>query len=296
MTVTNSRWVASLCLVLLAAGCAKEEVVHDLSEAEANQIKLVLEAAGIKAAKEKQEGGRTVAYKIVVPGGDAFESLKVLVNNQLPRPKVMGLDKVYDPANKGLIPTSTEELAGFQLALQNEIVRKLTTVPGVVDAHVTINKPKVDVVRMMDAKPPPPTASVVVVYNLVDNRVPLKEPDVQRLVASCVEGLEPGNVQVLLSPNRPAERLAGAADNGEGGGIDPAQMPSFVGVKVADEANKKRVTGLFTGLGALLFLVLVAFALALVAAIRANGKLTAANAQVMALAKKAKGEAPPPVG
>ena len=151
-TLAPLRKVSLLGLLLTLQGCAKEEVVHALTEFEANEIVYVLESGGIKAAKEKEEGGRIVTYKVVVPGGEAHEARKMLVDNQLPRPKSMTLDKVYDPANKGLIPTATEEEAGYQMAVQGEIVQKLKSIPGVVEAHVTIVKPKKDMVRDMTEK------------------------------------------------------------------------------------------------------------------------------------------------
>lgn len=295
MTVTRMTRtvVAPLCVVLLVAGCSKEEIVHGLTEPEANEILVVLETAGLKAAKEKEEGGRVVAYKIIVPGADAFEARKVLVNNKLPRPKDMGLDKVYDPANKGLIPTATEEKAGYQLAMQNEIAAKLKAIPGVVEAHVTIVKPNVDIVHALDQKPPPSTASVVLVYNQVEGKVPVKEPEVQRLVAASVEGLDAANVTVLLTPNRPADKRVMTGREGEVVEVDLTKMPRMFGVAVADQANLKRLNSILIGLGALLLLFLVTFVMALLAAINARNKLTKANAELLALKKRAK-DVPPP--
>ena len=46
-------------------------------DAEANEIVYVLESGGIKAVKEREEGGRVVVYKVAVPGGDAHDARKV---------------------------------------------------------------------------------------------------------------------------------------------------------------------------------------------------------------------------
>src|SRR4051812_23600669 len=103
--MTSKPGILALTTMLLVTACSKEEMVHGLTEAEANEIVYMLEAGGIKASKEREEGGRVIVYKVIVAGGDAHDARKVLVDNQMPRPKGMTLDKVYAPDQKGLIPT-----------------------------------------------------------------------------------------------------------------------------------------------------------------------------------------------
>ena len=92
--MTSKPGILALIALFLVSGCAKEEMVHNLTEAEANEIVYVLEAGGIKAAKEREEGGRVIVYKVICAAGDAHDARKVLVDNQLPRPKGMTLEKV----------------------------------------------------------------------------------------------------------------------------------------------------------------------------------------------------------
>lgn len=276
-----------LCAFLMVGCAGKEELVHGLTEPEANQIVSVLEHKGIKTMKEREEGGRIVVYKIVVGGADAQEARKILVDNQLPRPKVTDFDKMYDPANKPLIPTATQERAEYFMALHGHIANKLRTIPGVVEAHVTIQKPERDIVREVNEKAPPATASVTITYNLVNGKTPFKIEDVQRLVAACVESLDPSNVIVLASLNQPADSLVSTPGEGgeDGKGASLGDM-KVMNVNTASEADKKRLTTLLAIGGILVGVLLVAFVLALVGFLTNQKKLTAATANLNQLKKR----------
>jgi type III secretion protein J len=299
--VVTRAWVAVACgAVLLLGGCSKDELVHGLTEFEANEIVVVLDSAGHKAVKEKELGGRVITYKITVPGASASEARKVLVDNKLPRIKGMGLDKVYDPANKGLIPTATEEMAGYQLALQNEIVAKLKTIPGIIDAHVTVVKPQRDIVRDLSDKAPPATASVVVVYNQVDGKTPFKDSDIQRLVAACVENMDPQNVVVLPMLAKPMDRqVMVPTAGGEGGAeetgtVDKSKAPKLLGVAVADQADHKKLSGILTLAGVGMGVLLLAFVIAIGVAFSARKRVGTMGAEMTALRKAVKRAAEPP--
>ncbi|MBI5497036.1 MAG: hypothetical protein HY904_18625 [Deltaproteobacteria bacterium] len=285
-------------VALLAAGCAKEEVVHQLTEFEANEIVYVLEAGGVKAHKEREEGGRTITYKVTVGGADAQDARRVLVDNQLPRPREMTLDRVYDPANKGLIPTATEEEAGFIMAIQGEIARKIKTIPGVVEAHVTIVKPKKDLLKDLNEKPTPATAAVTITFNQVGGKAPFKVEDIQRLVAASVEGLDPQYVTVMANLNRPAtEKMLGTfGTEDEAGGQDLARAPKFGGIAVVNEQERKKLQTILMGGGAALGVALIGLIALLVSFVTTSSKLKQANTQLTALAKRNAPAPPPPPG
>lgn len=293
------RVVAALLLGTLSA-CAKEELVHGLTELEANEIVYVLEAGNIKSIKEKEEGGRTVTYKVAVAAADAFGGRKMLVENQLPRVNPWGLAKIYDPANKGMIPTATEEEAAYIMALQGEISMKLRSIPGVVDAHVTVVKPKRDVVRDLSDKPPPATASVTVLYNQVEGRVPFKMDEIQRLVAGSVEGMDWQNVTVVANLNRAmSKRLSGVnAEPGEeeGGALDKRAMPKAWGnITVADEAERKKLNIILGGAGITLLVAIVGLLLAVVSYFTKSRQLATVSTELTSFrkAKRAAAEGPP---
>jgi type III secretion system YscJ/HrcJ family lipoprotein len=284
----------SIALLLFTLGCAKEELVHQLTEFEANQIVSVLEHKGVKATKEKEEGGRIITYKVVVGAAEAMNGRRILVDNRLPPPRAEGLMKIYDPANKGLIPTATEERAAYQMALQGEVVQKIKTIPGIVEVHVTINKPEKDIVAQLEGRQNPATASVVITYNTIDNNVPFKTEDIQKLVAGCVEGLAAENVTVLATRNRPTDQAVLERDPHES---DVAAMGSvrIWGINVADDAGKKRLTTMLMLGSAFSAVILLAFLLTLVSTLAQKKKLSQISAQLVAAKKAARPLDAPPV-
>ncbi len=231
--------------LLAAAACGgSAEVVHGLSELEANEIMVVLEAKGIDSEKQA-EPGRVTTWKIVVSGVDAKDARRYLVANHLPRAHSQGLPEVYPAGGGGLIPTKSEEKAKFMMALQGEIEKKLKTLPGIVSAQVTVVQPEKDIVRDLDAPPPLSTASVAIVYNAVDPRgsAAVSRDEVKDLVASSVEDLKPGNVTVVMKPNEPAVIVSEYADSGT---IEaPITASSWLGLKFADKASRNKLVGYF---------------------------------------------------
>ncbi len=231
--------VASLAWV---AGCAGDiAIVHMLEEVEANEILVVLDAKEITGKKVVQEG-RVVTWSVSVPEIDAKDAMRLLVANRLPKARSSGYKDVYPPGGGGLIPTKSEEKAKFMMAVQGEIERKLKSMPGIVQAHVSVVQPDKDVVRDLDTPPPAATASVAIVYNPIDERgtPAVKEDEVQRLVASSVEDLKPANVVVVMKKNTPMTLVRDYADPG---GVDaPVAAATAFGFRFADKKSATKMT------------------------------------------------------
>ena len=155
----------ALMVGLLSACEGEIDVVHKLTEYEANEILVVLESQGITGMKRAEEG-RIITYAIHVSESDRPAALSILVANQLPKPRSNGLQEVYPPGTSGLIPTRSEEKAKFLMAIQGEVERKLKNIPGVRMAHVSVVMPDKEIIRDIDEKAPEATASVALVYNL----------------------------------------------------------------------------------------------------------------------------------
>ena len=234
-------WVSLALVLALTAACGGEQnIVGGLDEFEANEILVVLHAKGIAGTKHKEEG-RIVTFAIHVKGVDADDALRILVANKLPRQRSQGLKEVYPPGGGGLIPTKSEEKAKFLMAMQGEIERKLKSLPGIVQAHVSVVQPDKDVVRDLDTPPPPATASVAVVYNAIDERgtATVKEDEVRALVASSVEDLRPQNVTVVMKKNAPGnliEEIVSSSSVEQA----PAAATAF-GLKLADKGSWQRL-------------------------------------------------------
>ena len=235
------RWMAAGAVAFLA-GCGGDiAIVHMLEEVEANEILVVLDAKDITGKKVVQEG-RVVTWSVEVPEIDGKDAMRLLVANRLPKARSSGYKDVYPPGGGGLIPTKSEEKAKFMMAVQGEIERKLKSLPGIVQAHVSVVQPDKDVVRDLDTPPPASTASVAIVYNPIDERgtAAVKEDEVQKLVASSIEDLKPSNVIVVMKRNTPMTLVRDYADSG---GVDaPVAAVTQFGFKFADKKSATKMT------------------------------------------------------
>jgi type III secretion protein J len=206
--------VLALSVLLLLSACqSSQEIVSNLSEFEANEILVILDAQSINATKvlvPVKTGNKPPSYTVQVNPGQAVEAMRILVDNRLPKSKSAGLAEVYPSDGSSLIPSRTEEKAKYVRALQGEIENMLKTLPDVVEARVIIVMPDQDVVRDLHQAPLKATASVAVVYNPIDSKgtAPVKAEEVKYLVASAVEDLSINGVTVVLSQNL-SSRLVG---------------------------------------------------------------------------------------
>jgi type III secretion protein J len=195
----RARAFALAALGLLAAGGAAcmVPVQHGLDESAANEVVTALERAGIGAEKGKEEGGADGAFIVRVSRGDAPRALELLRTVGLPRGRRSGLGEMY--AQPSLVPTATEERARFVEALSSEVERTLETIEGVVSARVHVVLAETDPLAL-DGKPRVPAQAAVLLKARTAGARPLKEADVQKLVAGSVPGLEPGRVAVVVTP------------------------------------------------------------------------------------------------
>jgi len=269
--------------LLSGLACSSDvDIVHGMTELEANEVLVVLDSQGIAARKIKEEG-RIVTWAVIVPESASENALRILVRNKLPKTRSQGLAQVYPAGSGGLIPTQTEEKAKFLMAIQGEIEMKLKSFPGVVQAHVSVVTPAKDVIRDVAEAPSPATASVALVYNLQENgETPITMVEVQTLVAAAVEDLKPEQVQVVLKENQP---LALVDMESESGNALAESTTAIFGIKVVNEKAKKRATNIIVSL---LVLWIVGLVLALVfiwRAIAIRKKLAKAEAEAAALKK-----------
>jgi type III secretion protein J len=196
-------YMAVLC------GCLSRDLQSGLSEQDAQEIVVVLKQNGLDAYPVRELGGdrdSAPAWTVKVNGGsrNLLVAWQIMQDNGLPRQKVKGLEEVF--ANKGMIPTASEEKARMLLALSGELTRTIKSVAGVLDARVQVvlpeNSPLLDKSQWS-----PTTASVLIKHR--GSAPPLTEDEVKSLVARGVEGLLPENVAVIFkrsnvapTPNR----------------------------------------------------------------------------------------------
>ncbi|MBN2359984.1 MAG: hypothetical protein JXR83_11070 [Deltaproteobacteria bacterium] len=289
MALTN-RTLGSTALVaaLALGGCAKEEIMHDLSERDANEILVVLDTKGISARKEMAEG-RVVTWKVIVPGSRASEARRILVDAELPKPKSLRLSDVFKES--GMIPTASEEKAKMLMGIQGEIEQKLKLIPGVLDVHAQVVIPDKEAIRDVNAPKPDPMASVVIVYEETrPNELPFRIEDIQKAVAASVEDLKAERVTVLPYKNRSiSERLNKiAAKSGEcppAAGV-PVGTVKVLGIQISDgKGNLTKFYALVGGAGALTVLLFVLFIFTSIGRIGVKRQLAKALAENLAFKK-----------
>jgi type III secretion protein J len=181
-------------LAVFAVGC-KGTLRSGLSEREANQITLALDAAQIAATKVAGQGSDTARYAVQVPAAEMARALRVLEREKLPRFEAPGFEQLYDDG--GLLATPSEERARWAAATAGELSRSLERIAGVADARVHLALDTSS--RALDAPEPARKASVLIRRRRGASAV--DDTAVRALVAGAVDGLGPDRVTVLQVPS-----------------------------------------------------------------------------------------------
>ena len=190
-----------LLAALLLAGC--DAVVRSqLSEAQANQIVVALDAASIAGRKVGSAGGDGRGYRVEVAAGELTAALRVLQQQSLPAPDAPDLDRLLQPS--GLVSTPDEEQVRLSAARAGELARSLERFEGVVSARVHLVLPSA--MRPLDAAPAPAQAAILLVRSA--GAAAIDETSVRKLVAAAVGGLDPSAVTIVQTQ---APRLAQTA-------------------------------------------------------------------------------------
>jgi flagellar M-ring protein FliF len=128
---------------------------------------------------------------IMVPSDKVYELRLSLASDGLPQGGGVGFE-IFDRKNFGM--TEFVQKLNYQRALQGELSRTISQLSGVEEARVHIVIPEKSIFKDSEK---PPTASVVL--KMKGNRM-LRDSEVQgvaHLVASAVEGMDPGQVTIL---------------------------------------------------------------------------------------------------
>jgi type III secretion protein J len=207
-TPTSTSTAALAAVALLLAGCERAELLHALGEAQANQVLLALDEGGV-AAEKRRDPLAEGAWVVEVGAGEASRARRLLSERELPRPPAAGLAEAYGKGS--LVPTPAEERARFLLAVAGELSRTVEGIDGVVEARVHLALPPDEPLRL--SPPAAPRGAVLVKVRAgARGQVEPLAPGIQALVAGAVNGLEPGQVAVVLAeiaqPPAPVARRA----------------------------------------------------------------------------------------
>lgn len=222
MGYRSKQFLAAITLAcLLLGGCGEQaDVVMVNTEKEANLILVEFENRGISSpTKTQQTVDRKIVWSIQCSPEQASQARQILVKLDLPREERGGLESMIN--STGLIPTRTDERAKLMHATAQELETTFETYDRVVRARVHVVIPDSEMSLTADpAKAPQPSATVLLKYRTMEDAAdatgsnpggpPMKEEDVQQIVANSVSGLESTNVFVTFTPTETATPITQA--------------------------------------------------------------------------------------
>ena len=172
---------------LLLTGC-DEQIIHDLSEQDANRVLSRLSSADLGAHKVIQSDGR---WAIAVPKDFIVPALSFLETNRVlsPRSSQNNLS-----AKGGLIPSREEQWFRYERSVSQSIEDSLAAIVGVLEARVHLNLPETDPL-FGTKKAESGTGSVLL---LIDQRFSSSNEDISALVGGAA-GVVPSRITVLRS-------------------------------------------------------------------------------------------------
>jgi type III secretion protein J len=185
----------ALAALIAATSCSTRTLVEGLPADEAQRCVVVLKAAGIDAAAERDASGAQGTFLLTVRGDDAAyrSALQLLDEHGLPRLRREGFGAQSD----GLIPSPSEERARYIKGLSSEIEGLIESIDGVVEADVLVSLPE----RRPLAAPGAEAASASAVVSHAGEESPVSEAEVRAIVVRAVgTAIAEDGVAVLLKP------------------------------------------------------------------------------------------------
>ena len=195
------RAISAIVFLVLVPACSTE-VIHGLSETQANQIVVALAEQGVGAEKAREDGAKGERWTVAVPPDEKARSLSIMRENGLPRSSGRGLADVFPKSS--LIPTPTEERAMMMQAVMGELERTIETIDGVTLARVHVVIPAEG-----DAGGGARGGASAAVLVKTRLGATIDRAAVKRLVARGVEGLDEGRVVVEVFEGGPRGATGG---------------------------------------------------------------------------------------
>jgi type III secretion protein J len=185
----------AMCLLLLVlSGCARETLLRDLTERDANEIVAMLYSSSMEATKTVDPKGKS--FSVEVLRSDLPRAVAVLRSLGLPKSPRTNLNEVFRAT--GFAPTPFEERVRFLFGQAQELERTISLMEGVLQTRVHVITPDSANKRgdLEQSK-----ASIYVSY---DDRYDIEGlvPRIRKLVSDSVEGLAPTRVEILAIPSR----------------------------------------------------------------------------------------------
>ena len=124
-----NKWL--FIFICLSLSACQEQIIHNLSEGEANRLTAKLHGANIAPQKVRQPDGR---WAIAVNDSEALEAIKHLSDARFFRKQSQSLSH-----RSGFMPSRDDQRFRYERALSQEIESTLTSIQGVLEARVHLN-------------------------------------------------------------------------------------------------------------------------------------------------------------
>jgi flagellar M-ring protein FliF len=177
--------VGAVAVVGWLGNTAYQPLYTDLDPAEAGEVTTYLAENKIPY---KLSGGGTV---IEVPEANLYQVRLTLASRGLPHSGTIGYS-IFDQTNLGM--TDFVQKLNFRRALEGELGRTITALSEVQAARVHIVIPED---RLFTEQQKEPTASIVLKLRRPGSLSKSQIGGITHLVASSVEGLQPGNITII---------------------------------------------------------------------------------------------------
>lgn len=195
MRKSTRRLVLTALLALMLCGC-REEILHDLSEDQANRLLTKLYDAGFDVRKERQGDLR---WSISTAPQSASAALAFLTRKR-------ALPEVADSSERATSILNGREESAYlvERRISREIERTLLTVSGVLEARVHLNQMTRESFGRRGASAEEATASLLVVSDRPDS---LRREELAAIVAGA-SGIPAGRIAVVVAADeQPASVL-----------------------------------------------------------------------------------------
>ncbi|MDC0358932.1 hypothetical protein OAO01_08955 [Oligoflexia bacterium] len=187
LNTTVPRAIFFTLLLLLLTAC-KEQIIHNLSEKDANRLLTRLHAIEIQPEKVRQPDGK---WAISVKKSSAFKAIKYLNDTRVFRENYPVLNE------KASILTSREsQRFRFERALSKEIEATLASVEGVLEARVHLNLPATDPLFGRALESVDLATGSVLLVTLTNSSISKEQI---ALLVGGASGIAPAKISVLIN-------------------------------------------------------------------------------------------------
>ncbi len=172
--------------LLLCLGC-QEEILHGLSELDANRLYAALDQSGIKAEKFAEADGKFV---LAVDSDQVISALRVIDHS-----RIVKTETTRPKSKSPLISGRAEERFQFERNLSAELEQTVSSIRGVLESRVHINLPPTDALLGLPKSKEGGSASVLIV---TEDESVVDSVSIAKLIGGAA-GINPESVSVMTT-------------------------------------------------------------------------------------------------